>query len=135
MKKYFKPLVASSMDQEKSNDWEGRIELFLNILKSELKLPLNKAWNIIMELQEIIGIIPSNFELCDICGDIYDSYRGGYHSEIVGKCFCEAHAWNNDYIAFCADCNNEVPLKSYSKRYCEYLCSDCRKERLKIKNK
>ena len=129
----FERIAIELLTQEESDDWEKRIEDLYNSLIKDYKLSHKKAVGIIWYLQEITGIIPSCFEFCSVCKDLYDSYRGGYHSEINGKCYCEADRYNNGEIAFCEDCNEEVPIKKYSKQHEAYLCDGCRKKRRLIR--
>ena len=39
------------------------------------------AFTIIWYLQEHLSIFPDQIEKCSICGELYDSYIEGYHSE------------------------------------------------------
>jgi len=42
------------------------------------KLMRRQAFSIVWFLQEHTGIIPSHFEMCQVCEELYDSDRGGY---------------------------------------------------------
>lgn len=59
-------------------------------LEQDMKLSPEKAFEVIYYLQEKMDIIPSNFELCQSCGCIYDSdYEGTWDEEKGGLCgFC-----------------------------------------------
>jgi hypothetical protein len=140
-KSYFDNLEHNLLSDEDSQEWKRRIEELYKYLRDiekpknivypfRPKLSHDAASTIIWFLQEQTGIIPDHFEFCSVCGDeVYDSHREGHWSDIVGKGFCDNHAWDNSEIAFCADCGYEVPLKKFSKRYGVYLCKNCRKKR------
>lgn len=59
-----------------------------NILTNKIKLSKNKAFTIIWYLQEQFSILPDHICQCDRCGDLYDSYEEGYHSEKKSKFYC-----------------------------------------------
>jgi len=128
------------LNKDDSRKWKQKIEEFYRFLRGKKhkrlvkslksKLSREDAIFIIYFLQEITRIIPCQFEFCCICKDkVYDSYKGGCHSEISGKNYCEDH---EDYsgMVFCEDCDTEVSKRQYSKRFNAYLCADCKKERL-----
>jgi hypothetical protein len=60
------------------------------------KLSEKKAFAIIWYLQEHLPILPDTIERCDKCGELYDSYSSGYHSEKKGKFFCDGCSVNED---------------------------------------
>jgi len=142
-KSYFDKIecVQRYLSVEDSLEWAGKIEELYRFLRGidrpkeavhnfTPKLSHNAATHLIWFLQEFTRIIPSQFQFCAECdGDVYDSNYEGYWSDIKGKGYCDNHAWGNEYIAFCVDCNSEVPLERYSKRYSQYLCNDCRNKR------
>ena len=77
-------LDEDKLDLEKLNN-------FLNYLqgkyippywevKNDPKLSLNEAWNVIYMLQEWIGVIPDNFELCSVCKQIFDMDHYGFYA-------------------------------------------------------
>jgi hypothetical protein len=60
---------------------------FYEFLK-EKRLSEKKAFDIIYYLQEHLCIIPDHIEQCNVCGELYDSYSTGHHSELTGKHYC-----------------------------------------------
>lgn len=58
------------------------------ILCKGMKLSKNKAFTIIWFLQEHLSVFPDSIEKCSECGDLYDSYSCGFHSEITEKFYC-----------------------------------------------
>jgi hypothetical protein len=52
------------------------------------KLSRKVAFSIIWYLQEKFPIIPDHIEQCDVCGELYDEYAEGHHSELTGKNYC-----------------------------------------------
>ena len=54
----------------------------------QLKLSKKKAFTIIWYLQEHFPVLPDQIEQCSVCGDLFDSYESGYHSEINEKDYC-----------------------------------------------
>lgn len=52
------------------------------------KLTAKKAFNIIWYLQEVLSILPSNIEKCDICDELYDGDSEGIYWETKGKFYC-----------------------------------------------
>lgn len=47
-----------------------------------------RAFSIIYFLQERFPVIPDHIEQCSICGELYDTYSQGHHSELTGKFYC-----------------------------------------------
>lgn len=47
-----------------------------------------KAFSIIYYLQEHFPLLPDHIEQCSACGELYDSYSQGHHSELTGKFYC-----------------------------------------------
>lgn len=47
-----------------------------------------KAFRIIYFLQEHFPVIPDHIEQCSTCGELYDSYSQGHHSELTSKFYC-----------------------------------------------
>lgn len=62
----------------------------INDGKPMVKLPKQKAFNIIWYLQEHFPLLPDTIEQCSFCKDLYDSYSSGYHSELTGKFYCDS---------------------------------------------
>lgn len=54
------------------------------------KLTKNKAFAIIWYLQEHFPLLPDQIEKCSVCGDLYNSYSSGYHSEVYNKFWCNS---------------------------------------------
>jgi len=55
-----------------------------------VKLSKKKAFAIIWYLQEHLALFPDNIEQCTKCGDLYNSYSSGYHSELTGNFYCDS---------------------------------------------
>lgn len=53
-----------------------------------VKLSKNKSFTIILYLQEHLSVFPDHIEKCSECGQLYDSYSTGFHSEKTGKFYC-----------------------------------------------
>jgi len=101
------------------------------------KLSEEDAFSVIWFLQECIGCLPSKYERCDDCGDIYNSEAEGHHSELNGKSYCGGCWDSNGEVTLCWDCATDIFTEdSRSEEYNEYLCEECKKERdEKKKNK
>lgn len=52
------------------------------------KLSQRRAFDVIWYLQEHLRLIPSNFERCCSCGDLYDTDDGG--GTYRNRCYCES---------------------------------------------
>lgn len=99
--------LLKNNDNKKVDDLE-RIDEFYRFLQGNVpdgirlkrghkpKLSEKKAFAIIWYLQEHLPILPDMIERCDKCGELYDSYSSGYHSEKKGKCFCDGCSVNED---------------------------------------
>jgi hypothetical protein len=61
----------------------------IRLKSNQIKLSRYEAFNIIYVLQEHLGIIPDTFEMCSICGELFDEENSeyGYVSLETG---CEA---------------------------------------------
>lgn len=57
-------------------------------MKNPPKLSKKKAFSVIWFLQEKFPVIPDQIECCSACGELYDSYSQGHHSELTGKFYC-----------------------------------------------
>jgi len=131
-------------DEIESSVWEEKLNEFLQYITTG-KLPVGvhckspkisseMAKSVIWFLQEVIKIIPDEYEVCAGCGDIYNSAWGKYF-ETNGKFYCESCL---DYapVVHCEECGNEAGYKNdtYSKKHEMYLCKECKKEKHKEKN-
>lgn len=56
--------------------------------RPKIKLTKKQAFSIIWYLQEKFPVIPDHIEQCYTCGELYDSYSQGHHSEVTGKFYC-----------------------------------------------
>jgi hypothetical protein len=54
----------------------------------EKGLSSKKAFSVIYFLQEHLPVFPDNIEQCSNCGELYDTYSQGHHSEMTGKFYC-----------------------------------------------
>lgn len=61
---------------------------FYEFLQEKMKLSKTKSFNIIYYLQEHLCVFPDHIEQCSKCGELYDSYAQGHHSELTGKFYC-----------------------------------------------
>jgi hypothetical protein len=78
-------LIKNNEKKELSDlEW---VQLFYEFLQ-EKRLSRKKAFNIIYYLQEYFPLIPDHIEQCTECGNLYDSYASGHHSELTGKFYC-----------------------------------------------
>ncbi len=48
------------------------------IMDSQPRLSRKEAFGIIWFLQEHLGILPDNFEMCEVCEQLFDSHSEGY---------------------------------------------------------
>ena len=115
-------------------EWEEKLnELFDYLINGKLpddvqcpspKISREQAGNILWFLQEVTGIIPDNYEVCAICGDVHSDIR---YFDINGKHYCYGC---QEYapVGICEECNcvEIYKHKSYSKKDGLYLCKDCR---------
>jgi hypothetical protein len=80
-------------------DWDDRMqELHAFLVDGSLPegvemsgwVPLDRdqAESVIWFLQEITGVLPDNFEMCNECGNVMDTHAEGLYVEDVGH-FCE----------------------------------------------
>jgi hypothetical protein len=109
--------------------WEGkrevneenelnRLELFYRYLQGEElldgvkcelpKLTSDKAFEVIWYLQEIAHFLPSKYERCDNCGDLYNSDAEGINCERDGKCYCGYCAFNDCNYESCEECIEDM---------------------------
>jgi hypothetical protein len=128
-----------------SESWEEKLnELFDFLTGAELpkgvdcKIPhlsKEKAMDIIWFLQEITGIIPENFDRCDICGYIRNT-DGMFYSELNGKYYCGESCFDHAPVIHCEECGDVMVYKSrsYSQKDEMYLCKDCRKKKCEEQN-
>jgi hypothetical protein len=63
------------------------VTLFYEFLQNK-RLSKKKAFSIIYYLQEHLCVLPDHIEQCNVCGELYDSYAQGHHSELTGKNYC-----------------------------------------------
>lgn len=98
-----KPTEKSVEWSEAADDgrnWETRINEFARYLMGEvpegvktrkLRLSRTAAMSVIWFLQEVTGALPNNFEMCCVCGEMYDDASEGCHKDNTGKFYCENH--------------------------------------------
>jgi len=100
------------------------------------KLSKKNAYSVIWFLQECINCLPSKYECCSLCGEIYDSESGGHHSELNGKSYCGSCWEDRAEVTLCWDCGDDIfTEKSWCDEHGEYLCKECKKERDRKKAK
>lgn len=66
-------------------EWTDR---FYQYLQDDIKLSKKKAFSVIYYLQEHLSVFPDDIEQCSVCGNLYDTYRSGYHSVTNEKFYC-----------------------------------------------
>jgi hypothetical protein len=94
------------------------------------KLSKDNAFSVIWFLQEVIGCLPSKYEKCSECDEIYNSEAEGHYSELNGKSYCGGCWEDGAPVTLCWDCGADVfSEESWSEEYNEYLCDQCKKER------
>jgi hypothetical protein len=82
-------LLKNNDNMELSDfEWARKVYEFL---QDNIKLSKKKAFQIIYYLQEHFPVIPDHIEQCSICGELYDSYSQGHHSELTGKFYCSEY--------------------------------------------
>jgi formylmethanofuran dehydrogenase subunit E len=86
-------------------------------------------------LQEVYGVVADKFEMCDECGEIYDSESEGIHvkdgTNLCGACKPEA-----DKITYCDQCGEHFYVGRRGKYGGKYdgdvpgtgYCNECLKE-------
>lgn len=81
---------------------QGQVPAGISIGRGgRIKLTKKKAFSIIWFLQEYFPLLPDRIDQCDKCGDLYDSYSSGYHSEKTGKHFCGPRdTYHNDELDY-----------------------------------
>jgi hypothetical protein len=57
-------------------------------VRAKVKLTQRKAFSIIWYLQEHFPLLPDHIERCDTCGQLYDSWSQGRHSDLTDKFYC-----------------------------------------------
>lgn len=57
----------------------------------KFKLSKKQAFAIIWYLQEHFPLIPDHIEQCSVCGELFDSWATGHHSELTGKHYCSEY--------------------------------------------
>lgn len=68
---------------------QGNVPEDLSFAKGHgIKLSKKKAFAIIYYLQEHFPVIPDHIEQCSVCGQLYDSWSQGHHSDLTGKFYC-----------------------------------------------
>jgi hypothetical protein len=67
---------------------QGELPEGIGMKHHKPRLTQKQAFNIIWFLQEKFPILPDQIEQCDTCGELYESYSQGHHSELTGKNYC-----------------------------------------------
>jgi len=73
--------------------------------KTQPHLTVEEAFSAIYYLQEVLGVLPDNYEMCRECGRIFDSYEEGTHIDADTEGYTEEACGN-----YCEDC---VPIPDY----------------------
>lgn len=85
MSKKIKLLKNNDNIDRQDIEW---LNVFYNYLTNDIKLKKKKAFQIVYYLQEHLPVFPDHIEQCSVCGDLYDSYSAGHHSELTSKFYC-----------------------------------------------
>lgn len=78
--------LLNNNDNKIKSDIEWVRDFYYNL--KEKGLSNKKAFSVIYYLQEHLPVFPDHIEQCSNCGDIYDTYSQGHHSEMKGKFYC-----------------------------------------------
>lgn len=78
--------LLKNNDNKEFSDIEWVREFYYDL--KEKKLSKKKAFSIIYYLQEHFPLLPDHIEQCSTCGELYDSYSQGHHSDMTGKFYC-----------------------------------------------
>jgi hypothetical protein len=78
--------LLKNNDNKIQDDAEWMQE-FYEYLKS-IGIGAKKAFCIIYYLQERLPVLPDHIEQCSNCGQLYDTYSQGHHSEMTDKFYC-----------------------------------------------
>ncbi len=78
------------LKNNEKRDWSDIewVNSFYKHLINDLKLNSKKAFRVIYYLQEHLPVFPDHIEQCSVCGELYDSYSAGHHSELTSKFYC-----------------------------------------------
>ena len=119
--------------------WNKKMEELWDFLKHRIlpegvgcgipKLSTQAAMNIVWFLQEVTKVLPDNYDVCDICGDLKKSDYLHYY-ETNGKNYCES-CIGFAPVTECENCGHEAGYKTqvYSNKHGMYLCGECKKEK------
>lgn len=79
-------LIKNSENLQLSDvEW---LDQFYEFLQQDIKMNKKKAFSIIYFLQEHLPVFPDHIEQCYTCGRLYDSYKEGHHSDMLGRNYC-----------------------------------------------
>ncbi|MFA5345832.1 MAG: hypothetical protein WC315_06125 [Candidatus Omnitrophota bacterium] len=79
-----------------------QVQEFYEFLQESHKLDNKSAFDVIYYLQEVLRVLPTHYEECRICGDLFDSENSGCIAGYCDGCGCQ-----QDYDSFengCDDC-------------------------------
>ena len=90
-------------DRVKAEITLEEVEQFMSLLTGEYlpdrwtldnvpKITRREAFTVVYYLQECLGVLPDHYEQCNICGEMYDTERGGFTIDTTG----EPHNWHNE---------------------------------------
>jgi len=123
-------------------EWENKLgELFNYLVHGTLpkgvrckkpKMSAAQAKDVLWFLSVVTRLIPDNFYVCDICGEVSNDDYGRYFG-INGKFYCEGCL---DYapVCRCGDCGGEMRINNNLPYDDRFYCRECRKKH-KEKNK
>lgn len=72
----------------------------ITLARRPRKMPQDQAFSLIYVLQEAFHVIPDVFELCSLCGHIYDTESEGHHPEGSNRFYCGGC----EYQCRCKEC-------------------------------
>jgi len=119
-----------------NGEWENKLNELFNFLAhgtlpkgvrcKKPKIPLAQAKDILWFLSEVSKIIPDNYEVCHICGEIHNGDHGKYFN-LNGKFYCDGC---RDYapVCHCADCGEEMRINNSLPYDDRFYCRVCRKK-------
>ena len=68
---------------------QGKIPKGVTMRPRLKKMNAKQAFAVVWFLQEVCHLLPDEYEMCDNCQEIFDSYQGGEYEEKTGKHTCE----------------------------------------------
>ena len=75
------------------------------------RLSRSKAFSVIWFLQEVTGVLPDQYEMCDECNEIYDSWEEGVYTDPECYELADGKPLPGKYHSkhFCDSCRDHLP--------------------------